>query len=517
MSEEKPDAVTSSTDAEENESDAPNEDWSHITKPGPHDVLCGRGGGTNNHSGNVKFRQVVNEYKLKYLAASKVDKPKVAREVVKLWRGLDPSGRFLARKDDGRRGPGSVKAEGNVWYDVGDKKAREKASQCLRERTPDVLPYVREMQRQQDILTGQGLKLVEQQMRMRNEQRKANNAQAAFGVQYSNPAAAMGGMNPAELQNAFSQEYFFTHGFQNAQQQQQMLAQQQAMQQAAFAGAAPPTGMPPTGMPPTGMPPTDPMSMQQMSQWNAFPPQQQAMPQAQFSSADLEPMAYHPAQAQMAAAMAARQQAQQQQKLRGGAGKSGGRGGGDSKKKAEPKPDHVASDELTLEEYMESMKEYKAYHLEGDEAGRTKELLQMQDNSWVKSFHSLESKGDDGLESSNSSLEGAAAHKKKKKGNSLDRVRRQTESLGKMGQSTRTHLSNKSAMSAISTKSGLSAKSGRSSKSAMSGVSLFSEDSRASKMSKARDLGSNLSMMSDFTELTDLSDALNNVDLQAGS
>lgn len=40
---------------------------------------------------------------------------------------------------------------------MGDKRAREKASQCLRERTPDVIPFVREIQRQQDILIGQGL------------------------------------------------------------------------------------------------------------------------------------------------------------------------------------------------------------------------------------------------------------------------------------------------------------------------------------------------------------------------
>jgi hypothetical protein len=48
------------------------EDWNHITKPGGHDVLLGRGGGTNNHCGNVKFRQLVNEHKMAYLACSKV-------------------------------------------------------------------------------------------------------------------------------------------------------------------------------------------------------------------------------------------------------------------------------------------------------------------------------------------------------------------------------------------------------------------------------------------------------------
>ena len=46
-----------------------------IKRPGPHDVLLGRGGGTNNHTGNVKFRQLVNKHKMRYLSCSKVDKP----------------------------------------------------------------------------------------------------------------------------------------------------------------------------------------------------------------------------------------------------------------------------------------------------------------------------------------------------------------------------------------------------------------------------------------------------------
>lgn len=101
-----------------------------ITSPGPHDILCGRGGGTNAHPGNIKFRKLVAAHKLKYLAASKSDKPGVAREVVKEWRNLNPPGRFLAKMEESPENP-DKKA---VWYDVGDKKAREKASQCLRER-----------------------------------------------------------------------------------------------------------------------------------------------------------------------------------------------------------------------------------------------------------------------------------------------------------------------------------------------------------------------------------------------
>lgn len=99
---------------------------------GKHDVILGRGLGTYNHIGNVEFRKLVNKHKMRYLACSKVDKPKVARELVQIWKKLDPPGRFLQRAE------GESKLD---WIEVCDKKAQEKASQCLRERTPDVLPY----------------------------------------------------------------------------------------------------------------------------------------------------------------------------------------------------------------------------------------------------------------------------------------------------------------------------------------------------------------------------------------
>mmetsp|Transcript_20010 Transcript_20010/g.36740 ORF Transcript_20010/g.36740 Transcript_20010/m.36740 type:complete len:832 (+) Transcript_20010:304-2799(+) len=107
----------------------------NITSPGSNDILCGRGGGTNAHPGNIKFRKLVAAHKLRYLAASKSDKPGVARDVVREWRAMDPPGRFLAKMDK-KSGGGSGGGEDDavIWHDVGDKKAREKASQCLRER-----------------------------------------------------------------------------------------------------------------------------------------------------------------------------------------------------------------------------------------------------------------------------------------------------------------------------------------------------------------------------------------------
>mmetsp|Transcript_37111 Transcript_37111/g.42343 ORF Transcript_37111/g.42343 Transcript_37111/m.42343 type:complete len:376 (-) Transcript_37111:199-1326(-) len=117
---------------------------SGIDYPGMNDVMCGRGGGTNHHIGNIRFRQLVNEQKLRYLAASKVDKPKVSTEVVQIWRALNPPGRFLTKTD-------ASKGDDSLWHDVGDKKAREKASQCLRERTPDVMSFVTQIQAQESM------------------------------------------------------------------------------------------------------------------------------------------------------------------------------------------------------------------------------------------------------------------------------------------------------------------------------------------------------------------------------
>lgn len=153
---------------------------------------------------------MVNEHKLQYLAASKVEKPKVAREVIKLWRSLGPPGRFLARKDDSRKGPGSVKAEGNIWSDVGGKKAREKASQRLREHTPDVIPFVREMQQQQDFLTGHGLRYVKQQMKhgASTPPTGCHVSSASLPAYHDSP-----GLHEPDVNNAFSVEHFASNGF----------------------------------------------------------------------------------------------------------------------------------------------------------------------------------------------------------------------------------------------------------------------------------------------------------------
>eukprot|EP00581_Thalassiosira_minuscula_P007419 CAMPEP_0183704222 /NCGR_PEP_ID=MMETSP0737-20130205/1622_1 /TAXON_ID=385413 /ORGANISM="Thalassiosira miniscula, Strain CCMP1093" /LENGTH=490 /DNA_ID=CAMNT_0025931049 /DNA_START=194 /DNA_END=1666 /DNA_ORIENTATION=+ len=96
-----------------------------IVTPHPNDVLCGRGGGSNNHPGNESFRELVNEVKFPYVNCPKREKPLIARRIVEAVRNQTPPGRFLSK--DSKTG---------LWNDIGDGKAREKTSQALREGAP---------------------------------------------------------------------------------------------------------------------------------------------------------------------------------------------------------------------------------------------------------------------------------------------------------------------------------------------------------------------------------------------
>lgn len=87
------------------------------------DVLFGRGGLTNRHIGNLRYRDVIALHRADYVRASKVEKPSVARRIVKAIRTGRNPGRFLRRGDDGK------------WHEVSDKEAAWKASQALREKT----------------------------------------------------------------------------------------------------------------------------------------------------------------------------------------------------------------------------------------------------------------------------------------------------------------------------------------------------------------------------------------------
>jgi hypothetical protein len=98
-----------------------------IPGPHPHDVLCGRGGGTNNHVGNSHWRMLVAANKQLYVTLPKRQKMLLSRSIVNAVRSQNPPGRFL-QKD----------AKSELWYDVGDQRAQEKTSQALREGAPDI-------------------------------------------------------------------------------------------------------------------------------------------------------------------------------------------------------------------------------------------------------------------------------------------------------------------------------------------------------------------------------------------
>lgn len=84
------------------------------------DVLFGRGGATNNHVGNKKFRVLVTDHQPEYFGARKKDKAVISKRIVRLVR--ERGGRFLRRDESS-----------GLWIEVGDKKATEKTSQALRE------------------------------------------------------------------------------------------------------------------------------------------------------------------------------------------------------------------------------------------------------------------------------------------------------------------------------------------------------------------------------------------------
>ena len=91
------------------------------------DVLCGRGGVTNCHAGNRRFRHLVKTHQPAYLAAPKLEKAKIAHEIVQIIRDSSPPGRFLQQR-----------SKDGLWHDIGDAKAREKTSQALREKAAEV-------------------------------------------------------------------------------------------------------------------------------------------------------------------------------------------------------------------------------------------------------------------------------------------------------------------------------------------------------------------------------------------
>jgi hypothetical protein len=95
-----------------------------VHKVEPTDVLCGRGGETNHHPGNIQYRLLVKAFQPLYVSAKRREKPLIAQCIVYSVRQV--GGRFLKRVNE------------KEWQDVGNTKAREKTSQALREGAPEL-------------------------------------------------------------------------------------------------------------------------------------------------------------------------------------------------------------------------------------------------------------------------------------------------------------------------------------------------------------------------------------------
>mmetsp|Transcript_22055 Transcript_22055/g.50359 ORF Transcript_22055/g.50359 Transcript_22055/m.50359 type:complete len:348 (+) Transcript_22055:298-1341(+) len=111
-----------------------NPDWPLVDIETPHanDVLCGRGGGTNAHPGNEQYRKLVHRNKVRYLSSSKRGKPKIARELVKIFYGMDPPTRFLEKNE-----------VTDIYDDIGEERAIQKVSQALREGAPAIRKQIK--------------------------------------------------------------------------------------------------------------------------------------------------------------------------------------------------------------------------------------------------------------------------------------------------------------------------------------------------------------------------------------
>ena len=105
------------------------DDWplDNIENPGDNDFMCGRGAGATHHKGNIQYRRMVEDREVEYVNSTKRNKRLIVSEIVRAWRAKHPPGRFLKQNEIT-----------NIWTDVGDKEARKKISQKLRENAPQI-------------------------------------------------------------------------------------------------------------------------------------------------------------------------------------------------------------------------------------------------------------------------------------------------------------------------------------------------------------------------------------------
>ena len=86
------------------------------------DVLCGQGGKSNNHEGNIQYRRILDEHRPFYESASRKEKTATAQKVVK---EIVSSGGHFLKKDQ----------RVNRWYYADDILVWDKVTQALRDKS----------------------------------------------------------------------------------------------------------------------------------------------------------------------------------------------------------------------------------------------------------------------------------------------------------------------------------------------------------------------------------------------
>mmetsp|Transcript_54196 Transcript_54196/g.131503 ORF Transcript_54196/g.131503 Transcript_54196/m.131503 type:complete len:665 (+) Transcript_54196:211-2205(+) len=99
-----------------------------VSTPSNHDVLIGKGKFFQYHTGNVRFRFLVEEYREQYENAERQNKNPLCQEVVDLIKSR--GGRFLKIRET-TDGDGSISSS-TLWVEVLDAEARRKTSMCFR-------------------------------------------------------------------------------------------------------------------------------------------------------------------------------------------------------------------------------------------------------------------------------------------------------------------------------------------------------------------------------------------------
>jgi len=114
----------------------------HVTN---RDILCGRGvQNTNEHVGNLSFRDLVRQHQVEYLASKRVDKPAIAIRIMEAIQ--DQGGRFLRRV----KVASEYSRERYAWIEIEQQRVYEKVCQALRDGAPKIREHMMKLQKEEE-------------------------------------------------------------------------------------------------------------------------------------------------------------------------------------------------------------------------------------------------------------------------------------------------------------------------------------------------------------------------------